>query len=425
MPKLAEWDKLAADPAHPEKRALCGLWPSSEPAIYAAKKRLGGKLRLTENRHGLVIHAGQHVGVIQLGPLRVTVHPKLEISELWPILIYALELPRVLDDAPVAITAEAGLADLLALLLTAEANRLRRIGLRRRYRQDSEWLSVPRGKLDVAVLSLRGPALRSSLPCTYHELSADVLANQLVRSGLRLAARLAVSSHARTAAARAEAEWAEFCAAPPLSRELLDRADQTRDRLLAAYRPTHRLVRLIFMGLGTHHLPPEGQELVHGYLWDMSLVFERFVRRFLVEHLTDIEVVPQRALRKLYRFTEPQKRKPPQPRPDLLLKSGREVLAIADTKYKDLTDGRLPHDILYQLSVYAASMASHQPPPALILYPQPIDKAPAKDVTLLLRLGSTGHGRITMRAVDWCHAVKLLHEGSAEQRSTLAKRWVE
>jgi len=425
MRTLSEWDHIEAGPSG-EGQELRGLWLDT-PAIRAARLRLRGRLRIAENRHGLVIKSLQHVGAVQLGPLRVVVRPKIAVSDLWKILIYALDLTEVLEEPSVETAlSEADFADLLALLLIAEVARLRSRGLRRRYVSSAEWLASPRGRLDCATLARALPLRTATLPCIHHDLSVDILANQVIRAGLGLAQRAAQSPAVRAAAARAEAEWSRDCSSPTLTKRLLDRADQARDRLLTAYAPAHRLVRLIFNGLGTHHAPPSGQDAVRGFFWDMATLFESFVRRFLAEHLTDVDV-RKRRLRGLYHFVKnPRKQRTPCPVPDLVIRRGREVLAVADTKYMDLSDQRFGRDILYQVSVYAAAHYSGRPPPTVILYPQPVDRPPAPDSALDMHVGRAGPPcRITLRAVDWNRACRLLSDSySHAERVQLARSWL-
>ena len=71
------------------------------------------------------------MGVVQIGPLRVTVLPKIATQDLWYILAYGLGLDVVDRRFPATLPPEASFADVLSLLLLDEANALLRRGLRR------------------------------------------------------------------------------------------------------------------------------------------------------------------------------------------------------------------------------------------------------------------------------------------------------
>jgi hypothetical protein len=88
--QLTEWGRAAAGAAQP---ALDGLFlDHSDIAASLARNPLRDHLRVSENRHGLVVEARQHVGVLQLGPLRIRIRPKLPVQSPWTVVTYALGL---------------------------------------------------------------------------------------------------------------------------------------------------------------------------------------------------------------------------------------------------------------------------------------------------------------------------------------------
>lgn len=418
--RLVEWETREAgrDPKDP----LAGR-TLDDPAHRAVAERLGRRLQVYETRHGLGIAAEQSVGSVRLGDLDIRVRPKLAVEDLWHILAYALGFEDVLQpDVTASALADCEVPDLLALLLLREAERLRRRGLRRRYVERSAWTPLPRGRIDVAALARVPP--RETLRCTWAEASTDTPDNQVVRAGLALARRLVRSPAVAARLGRAEATWSEVCTRPALTRALLDRVDRERTRLTAAYASAHRLVRWIREGSSLDPELAEGEEELPGVLWDMARLFERFVARFLGEHLRGLEVDAQAALPHLYRrIHDPRGGRLPRPRPDLVVRDGAAVVGVYDTKYRDLWDTKLPREILYQMSVYALAWSkAGVPVPAVVLYPQV--GVPRPDIVLGLTPALAPSTRIVLRGVDWVVAARMVQARRRCEASALAGRWV-
>ena len=107
-----------------------------------------------------------------------------------------------------------------------------------------------------------------------------------------------------------------------------------------------------------------------GFLFDMNLLFQAALGRFLRDWLADASVAEQFRLTDIFQyqpFFNPRRKRAPTPRPDYVMSRGNQIVAIADAKYRDLWERELPSGMLYQLSVYALSQADCAA--ATILYP--------------------------------------------------------
>ena len=406
--RLTEWERIEASEGG-RGAVLHGLY-LDDPQVVAALQRapLGDRLRVSEGRHGLTVQARQHVGVIQFGPIRLRVRPKMETDALWAAVTYALGIDDVLRHAPVDVEMSGEFSDLLVLMLLQASERLWRTGVQRGYRQRSEWLGSPRGRPDVVAFARSGPLTRAALPCRHHAFTADVLENQVVLAGLSMARGMTTRVALRSALHRAHQQWSTVCASLPLSGVLLDEADRARNRLTARYAGVHRLVRLMFERTGLDEDHATGRDTVAGFMWNMALLFEAFVARFLEEHLKGAEVVRQAKLGQLYQVRRGRPGlKAPRPRPDLVLRRRGKVIGVFDTKYRDLWATKLPRDILYQMSVYALgwSEAEGRDVPAVVLYPQ-VGGGEHPDVEIDLRVAGGRTRRIVLRAVDWAAAAQ-------------------
>ena len=422
--QLTEWHSASAGPVT-EFPVLNDLF-LDDPLVMRAMTRhpLGDRLRVSECRYGLVVEARQHVGVLQLGPLRVRIRPKMQTDALWAAVAYALGLDNILRHAPVELDMVGDFADLLALMLLQETERLWRTGIQRGYRETSEWRATVRGRPDVLTLARSGPMTRAALPCRYHAFTADVVENQVVLAGLALAQNLTGHLPLRAALHRAYQQWSAVCRRMPLDRALFHAAHRSRNRLTARYLGVHRLVELLYERSGLDDEHEAGSDVLPGFLWNMASLFERFVARFLTDHLPACEVLTQEKLRHLYRVTRGGPAlKAPRPRPDLVVRRrlDRVTVGVFDTKYRDLWVTPLPREILYQMSVYALAWSeSHGlDVPAVVLYPAVGGEHP--DMEVSLRVRGAMPRRIVMRSVDWGEAAGLARD---EERREVARRWV-
>jgi 5-methylcytosine-specific restriction endonuclease McrBC regulatory subunit McrC len=405
--------------------ALDGVF-LDDPAVAADADALhrARAAQVSEGRHGLVVRADRHVGVVRLGPVRLHIRPKLPLPTLWATIAYGLDLPPALHRPPVDLAVDGDLPDLLAAMLLQAAEQLGRAGLHRAYVPREGWLASPRGRPDLLTLQRTGPLLRAALPCRRAEFEADHLLNGVITAGLELAARVASPPGLRSAAHREAAAWRARCPPARLTSANLDAADRQRGRLAAHYAPAHALVRLLAAGSGVADDLDAGALRVPGQLWDMARVFERFVARFLADHLPDVTVDPQATLRALYTVTPgAHGHRAPRPRPDLVLRRGPTTLAVLDTKYTDAWTRGLSRDALYQLSVYAVAWAPSEasPVPAVVLYPSDVARP---DIAYALHPASGPARAIVLRAVTWADAAERLHNpAGAPARAALARRW--
>lgn len=314
------------------------------------------------------LHARAHVGRVQLGRLTVTVLPKVADRILLRLLAYAYGLGDIKLFEDTHYARGALLQDLLCEQLRHQVTDLLDRGLERRYRRIALDLSSPRGRLDVATLARRMPLLRADLPCIDHTRSLDHILHRVLLAGLRLAGQIARDSELRAQLRELAARLGEDVARVPLTRAQLDAAQRGLHRLVEHYRPVLRLVELLHAGGGFEVQGHDDPIAAPGFLFDMNRFFQALVLQLLREHLPGCEVETERPLHGLYRLTGPSLpgRRAPLPRPDFTVtEAGRT--ALLDAKYRDLSRTPLPREMLYQLTVYAASRGPGGT--AAIIYP--------------------------------------------------------
>jgi 5-methylcytosine-specific restriction enzyme subunit McrC len=366
---LAEWQ----DATPGTSRELTGVFlpPDQHDRKLLTRLDREGMVTVRELRAGLAVSTTSFVGSIKIGPLTIQINPKIGGRDFSALLGYALGLPNLelLPEHQIGLTAPA-FQDLLVGRLTAEVTRLVSRGLFRHYRIREASLASPRGRILFDRLARNGPATSAVVPCRYFERDENVWANRVLLAGLRLAGRVALDPAIRARALRSAAPLMNHVDVVALNQSTLRALQRSTSRLTSAYEPAFALIRLLMAGHGISATAgPESIDLP-GFLFDMNLLFQEALGRFLRDWLADAQVVEQHQLKEVFRYQplfNPRQKRAPTPRPDFVMFRGGRVVAIADAKYRDLWERDLPSGMLYQLSVYALSHVECDT--ATILYP--------------------------------------------------------
>jgi len=426
--QLQEWQRIGPGTTV----AVDGLngfaFDSADDRACAERLSESGTLVLVERRDGLQIQARAHVGRLRLGRLTVTVTPKLGSAELLQLFQYAYGLRDVQRLGAAAYSTTGGLLqDLLIAQLNAEVRVLLERGVSRRYVPVDERLTSPRGQIDFRRLAQLGAQPDAGLPCRHHPRDTDHPLNRAVLAGLSLARRRAEDPRLALDVARLERAFGELANAQDLSAQLILEAERNLNRLVAPYASILRLIALLY---GSQFLELEGEakgEPLPGFLFDMNRFFQALILRFLEEHLPrTLAVQSERGLSGMMRYLpaeNPRAAKAPTPRPDYAIRSGDQVVALLDAKYRDLWERSLPRDMLYQLSIYALSQPRGST--AAILYPTTDPSARQSRIEIRDPVSSTSEGFVAVRPVVLPHLLACLDDegsGRAGARSELAAR---
>ena len=421
---LREWET-----ASPAPGSVLG-WESfgGDRAGRAAAESLTkeNRMQVLELVKGLEIRATSFVGKLQLGPIEITIRPKLSGTPLLNLLRYAYGLRDLSLHGETVFSASAGgFQDLLIQQLAMEAQELISRGLHRDYISVTEDLSGPRGRIDFARYLGTYVRAGTSLPCMHNPRSEDNLLNRVLLAGLVLSESLTSDRELRFKIVRLSKRLEESVSTVELDQSILREAWWAMDRRTKSYESAVTLIELLVDAAGASFSGGEPLQL-SGFLFDMNRFFQALLSRFLREHLRGFDLEDERRLNGTFAYDpqrNPQFRRAPTPRPDFVVLRDRKIVAVLDAKYRDLWERTLPESMLYQLSIYALCHSMPQRA-ATILYPTLEANAAEQSIFIKDAFHGSSQAQINLRPVNLLLMDKLLQNGSGantlRQRQELA-----
>jgi 5-methylcytosine-specific restriction enzyme subunit McrC len=171
------------------------------------------------------------------------------------------------------------------------------------------------------------------------------------------------------------------------------------DRRSSHYRTALTLVALIHHGarLGQH--VEAGSMPLSSFMLNMNMVFERFLGRYLSEHSPDeLRIGMQDVRSDVFSYLENAGDwKQPTIRPDFVFRRRKQVVAIADAKYKNRHENPPSSAELYQLTTYGLAYSMPEPREVLLLHP--LARGEFERATTLLFAPSASAQQVRIRLV--------------------------
>lgn len=268
--RLNEWQRRG--PGEPDDTDLRGRRLANASArALAARLTTERVLGITELHDGISVESYSYVGRIEVGDLTVTVEPKLAAQDLLKLVRYAFGLRDLRLEHTAAFAGGLGLLqDLLIAQLHAEVRELVARGLRRRYVTMAEELASPRGRIDMTQMAGVRAATSATLPCRHHPRSSDFLLNQVLVTGLQLAAGLASDPRLRLEVHRLAASLTDAVGPVSLNTATLVHARRSLNRMVARYEPALQLVELLY-ACSSVSLDNGSALRLPGFLFDLNL----------------------------------------------------------------------------------------------------------------------------------------------------------
>jgi 5-methylcytosine-specific restriction enzyme subunit McrC len=250
-----------------------------------------------------------------------------------------------------------------------------RQGMPRRYVAHEDDLAALRGRLDVTRQFTRFAANPSRLACRYDALSPDIALNRIMKAAITRLTRLSRSADNQRRLRELAFVYIDIADVPVSS---LRWDDVVLDRTNARWRELFNMAKLL---LGERfQTTSAGGSNGFSLLFEMSTLFEEYVARTIRRALcgSSLHVVSQGG--RIY-CLETEDGGLFQTRPDILIKDGRAVVQVIDTKWKriasridDKKQGVAQADV-YQMMAYGRLYGCSR---LTLLYPHHIGLACAE-----------------------------------------------
>jgi len=340
----------------------------------------GGERVLDHGRNEL--RARGVVGVIAAPGCQLEILPKVEHRGKAEVTNASLRnrlisMLAVVHDLPIDVSNMAQLGsqrdtvlEILIRLFRRKIADAVRQGMPRHYLGHEDDLPALRGSLNVTRQFSTLAISPQKLACRFDALSPDIALNQVMRASVTKLLRLAEAPDNRRALHELCLIYADVTDVP--ASEL--RWDQiVLDRTSQRWRDLLSLARLFLSD--QHQQTSAGAIDGHALLFEMSALFEQYVARILSRRLvgTDLRASAQGGRGHcLYEGVTPRFRT----RPDLIIRQGKRIVLIIDTKWKRITTGiddprqGVSQADVYQLMAYGRIYSC---PNVMLLYPSHAD----------------------------------------------------
>ena len=376
---IREWERIAygsGDTEIPEAQAD-RLAAAARGSIFSGR---GGEGVLEHGRKGL--RARGIVGVIATPGCQLEILPKIEgggeanVSDatlrarLIHMLAVAYDLPIEAGTMTQLGWQRETVLELLIRLFCAKLTDAVRQGMPRHYLEHEDDLPALQGRLDVTRQFSTLAVSPQKLACRFDALSPDIALNQVMRAAVSKLSRLSGAQENQRALRELGFVYADVAEVPPNAlrwdRIVLDRTNRRWRDLLS-------LARLF---LSDRHQQTSGGVIDgHALLFEMNVLFEAYVERILSRALvgTGFRVSSQGGHRDCLYEGETGRF---QTRPDLIVRQGKKIALIIDTKWKRMTpriddpkQGVSQADV-YQLMAYGRLYDCEN---VMLLYPHHAD----------------------------------------------------
>ncbi|WP_158531734.1 McrC family protein [Halanaerobium sp. MA284_MarDTE_T2] len=308
------------------------------------------KLKIRQLSNGIEIESNSYVGVVKLNNFQIIISPKITNFNLAKMIAFAYDLEsiEILNELNELATDKANISDIISLIFLKETENIFYQGLRKRYQEKEEDIASCRGKINFNKLA-KNSSSSVTLPCRYQELTVDIEENQIILAALRL---LLANTNNRKLKKKLNILFSKIkieVSLRSLSYQLLTKGLNNSDRLNNNYKNLFRLVELLLRKEDFNLLGEQDNDFP-GFLLDMNLLFERFLKKYFKSKLSPgVKVEAQKSLKNKFRSDKLSYNLIP----DYQFFEDGKLVRIADAKYKNYEQKKVSVSDLYQLTAYA------------------------------------------------------------------------
>lgn len=339
-----------------EEQTVEGITPEQAQQLHV---RFGKVLDVRMNWSGqIVLKASQHVGVIVLDDLRIHIRPKVDLTNLFFMLTYAYDLPRLREEQAQLDMAE-DLYEFIVAIFVQQVEGLVRQGIHQAYIDREEVDPFLRGRLMMAEHLRHNAGVHSAFYQRRNDFTPDILENRILLHTLHHLSRHSYQEATLTHRLRRTQSAFSMVQPRPIGPDDCDRVHYTR--LNEVYRTPVGLAKLLLQ-----HLSVEGTEGKHhffAFLFDMNQLFELFVARYLERSFAQHPRYRLDIQHQIWLDADHKEKG----KPDIWIEADNRPLLILDTKYKTF-DGSPSESDRNQMIVYCHTQRMTH---SLLIYADP------------------------------------------------------
>jgi len=233
------------------------------------------------------------------------------------------------------------------------------------YIHQSEDIGTLKGKLNFQKQVIKLPSQLHTFSCNYDEFTIDNPLNRIIKAALKKIQEICRNEDNKKRAFNFYSLMHEIqdetIAFGSISRLHFSRLNEKYENII-------EFCSMILFG--STYSANEGPHHYYALIFDMNLVFEKYIARLLRNSLSEYTFDCQSDLylvsehEPVFKYTRTKKRMIP----DIIVRENGKSLAIIDTKYKpDLSKGYISNSDTYQMLAYSVANESDR---AVLLYPQ-------------------------------------------------------
>lgn len=305
---------------------------------------------------GWQLRADHYVGTLVLDDLHITILPKTPVTNLFYMLTYAYQLPQFRKEETL-VTIGDDIFEFIVRIFLNQTQMLLRQGIYRSYVEQDDAQPYLRGRLLLADHLRHHTVHVGRLVQRTNEHTSDVQENQILKYTLWLLTQL--DYRQPTLVGMLRRAYTMF---GEVSHVVSTAADCRRihfTRLNERYHPPIQLAALLLRHLSLES--GRGHERFFSYLFDMNLLFEQFVGRYLQEAFHYHPTISIALQEKIWLDAERQETGIP----DIVMKQNDQTLCVLDTKYKQFNGSPDPRD-RDQMWVYSQRLRAKA---GILIYP--------------------------------------------------------